>query len=60
MKRTPGTRPVKAPRFDKALRLAEKKARSEGRTELVDTWKVPPECRGKTAALPGHVMATPW
>eukprot|EP00435_Cladocopium_sp_Y103_P004835 s4107_g1.t1 len=29
--------------FDKALRLAEKKARFEGREELVDTWKVPPE-----------------
>ncbi|CAK9096043.1 Calcium-binding mitochondrial carrier protein SCaMC-2 (Small calcium-binding mitochondrial carrier protein 2) (Solute carrier family 25 member 25) [Durusdinium trenchii] len=29
--------------FDKALRLAEKKARAEGRTDLVDKWKVPPE-----------------
>eukprot|EP00913_Durusdinium_trenchii_P020996 g19729.t1 len=32
--------------FDKALRLAEKKARAEGRTDLVDKWKVPPELLG--------------
>ena len=30
-------------RFDKALRLAEKKARAEGREQLVDTWKMPEE-----------------
>ena len=29
--------------FDKAIRLAEKKARFEGREDLVDTWKVPEE-----------------
>ena len=34
------------PRFDKAIRLAEKKARFEGREDLVDTWKVPEERLG--------------
>ena len=33
-------------RFDKAIRLAEKKARFEGREDLVDTWKVPEELLG--------------
>lgn len=33
------------PRFDKAIRLAEK-ARFEGREDLVDTWKVPEERLG--------------
>ena len=45
-------------RFDKAIRLAEKKARFEGREDLVDTWKVPEERLGFFPGRKTHAAAS--
>eukprot|EP00930_Biecheleria_cincta_P006872 TRINITY_DN10795_c0_g1_i1.p1 TRINITY_DN10795_c0_g1~~TRINITY_DN10795_c0_g1_i1.p1 ORF type:complete len:530 (+),score=108.79 TRINITY_DN10795_c0_g1_i1:70-1590(+) len=40
---TDGSGEISINEFFQALKLAEKKARAEGKTKLIDTWVVPPE-----------------
>ena len=47
-------------RFDKALKLAERKAREEGRVELVELWQAPPEWPGERSEGPRLMQWVRW